>query len=96
MVCKHLAPLEQELFAIGIPETFRGQAWSAHCREWVYFACYLDRAALRQRFQFAPCVHDHEYLGTHDGQESGFVCAQCHDGILGVHPQHAHNLPVFR
>ena len=27
----------------------------------------------------------HEHLGTHDGQEAGFVCSKCHDGIMGIH-----------
>jgi hypothetical protein len=96
MVCEHLAPLEIELLAAGIKETFRGQAWSDKCREWVYFDCYLDRAAIRERIPFEVFVRDHEHLGTHDGQESGFVCAMCHDGIMGVHRDFAENLPVFK
>jgi hypothetical protein len=86
MVCEHLRALEQELAAAGFPETFRGQAWSSNCREWVYFDGYLDRASIRARMTLADCVHDHEHRGTHDGQESGFVCATCHDAIMGLHP----------
>jgi len=85
MTCEHLRHLEEEMMAAGVPVTFRGQAWSDNCREWVYFNCYLDRDALRQRMDFAACVHDHEHLGTHDGHESGFVCAECKDGIMGIH-----------
>ena len=46
MVCEHLAALEKELIAAGVPITYRGQAWSDNCREWVYFDCCLDRAAI--------------------------------------------------
>jgi hypothetical protein len=95
MVCKHLAPLEQELIAAGVVETFRGQAWSNNCREWVYFACWLDRQAIRARLPLAACVRDHEHLGTHDGQEAGFVCGACHDGIMGSHPSRRGGLPTF-
>ncbi len=45
----------------------------------------LDLAALRTRFNFAPSVTDHVHRGTHDGSEAGFVCNQCHDGVMGAH-----------
>ncbi len=90
MVCEHLRPLEEALIAAGIRETFRGQAWSDNCREWVYFDCVLNLASLRQRIAFAPCVIDHEHRGTHSGQEAGFVCEACHDAIVGNHPSYAH------
>ncbi|MGE0597254.1 MAG: hypothetical protein AB7P07_12895 [Hyphomonadaceae bacterium] len=67
-------------------ETSRGQAWSRNCREWVYFAARLDLPALRARFAFEPCVMEHVHRGTHDGAEAGFVCEQCHDAIMGGHP----------
>jgi hypothetical protein len=31
----------------------------------------------------ADCVQDHTHRGTHDGQERGFYCSQCHDGVMG-------------
>lgn len=86
MVCEHLSALEQELLAREIEETFRGQAWSDKCREWVYFACVLDLPALRARLNFAPSVADHVHRGTHDGAEAGFVCNECNDAIMGGHP----------
>ena len=95
MLCEHLAELERALAASGIPETYRGRPWSSNCREWVYFACYLDLAALRQRLTLASCVEDHEHRGTHDGQEAGFVCTQCHDAVMGVHPSDRAKYPVF-
>lgn len=95
MVCEQLAELERALLAAGIPETFRGQAWSSNCREWVYFACYLNLTALRARLPFASCVEDHEHLGTHDGQEAGLVCTQCRDAVMGVHSYYRANYPVF-
>ena len=96
MVCEHLASLEQALIAAGMRETFRGAAWSRNCREWVYFDCVLDRIAIRERMQLPACVQDHEHLGTHDGQEAGFVCAMCHDGVMGIHPKSAGTAKAFR
>jgi hypothetical protein len=96
MVCEHLSALEQEILGRGLKETFRGQAWSNHCREWVYFDCYFDRSALRERFQFAECVSDHEHRGTFDGQEAGFVCHQCWDAIMGLHPEGAAGHLIYR
>jgi hypothetical protein len=95
MVCTHLWILEAELAGAGIRETFRGQAWSSNCREWVYFDYVLDRQSIRARLQFEACVEDHEHLGTHDGQEAGFVCTACHDGVMGVHPHHGGQARVF-
>lgn len=86
MVCEHLRALEAALQAAGIEETYRGQAWSSNCREWVYFRCMLNRPSLRKRFALPDCVVDHEHRGTHDGQEAGFACELCHDGIMGRHP----------
>ena len=96
MVCEHLAPLERELLTAGLPVSFRGQAWTEQCREWVYFQCYLDRPAIRRRLALTECIRDHDHLGTHDGQEAGFVCAFCHDGIMGVHSSYAAGVRVFR
>jgi len=94
MTCEHLRPLEQALLARGIPETFRGQAWSGNCREWVYFNCFIDTAAVRRSLDFPPCVVEHSHRGTHDGQERGFVCEECHDGIMGNYEPTA-GAPVF-
>jgi hypothetical protein len=38
MVCEHLSALEQQMLSAGLRVTFRGQAWSRNCREWVFFA----------------------------------------------------------
>lgn len=86
MICEHLAPVEAELKARGVRVTFRGQAWSDNCREWVYFDCVLERETLRRRFALPACVVDHDHLGTHDGQECGLVCTEHHDAIMGRHP----------
>jgi len=95
MVCEHLRQLEEEIITSGIAETYRGEAWSRACREWVYFDCYLDRASIRERIAFADCVVDHDHLGTHDGQESGFYCNVCKDGIMGVHEVSREGRRVF-
>lgn len=96
MVCEHLAELERAIVAADIPMTFRGQAWSIRSREWVYFACWLDRSSIRSRIAFADCVQDHEHCGTHDGQESGFVCTQCHDAVMGVHRSYSPGTLTFK
>lgn len=77
------------MLAQGIRETFRGQAWSSKCREWVYFDCYIDLDAAVRKFALADCVRQHVHRGTHDGQERGFVCAQCDDAIMGSNDQRA-------
>src|SRR5579859_5830054 len=85
MTCEHLRPLEQAMIAAGMAETFRGQAWSKNCREWVYFNCFIDIASVRLKFSFAACVNDHVHRGTHDGRERGLVCSSCWDGVMGVY-----------
>lgn len=86
MTCEHLIHLERAILDAGFKETFRGSAWSMNCREWVYFDCELPADAIRQAFALADCVKDHAHRGTHDGQESGFVCEIHHDGIMGPYP----------
>lgn len=83
MVCSHLSELETELIEAGFAETFRGQAWSDNCREWVYFDVVLDVGALSERLVFGPTVKVHENSDPRSGLEIGFVCGQCHDGIMG-------------
>ena len=95
MVCAHLRPLEELMIARGIPVTFRGQAWSMNCREWVYFDCFLDTEAIRTRIYIPTCVEDHSHRGTHDGQERGLVCTQCHDAVVGLYEPVAGKL-IFR
>jgi hypothetical protein len=95
VICEHLAGLEAELHAAGIAETYRGSPWTKNCREWVYFACVLDRPSLRERLSLPAFVSDHEHYGTHDGTEAGFVCDTCHDGVVGRHPELPGDKPVF-
>jgi hypothetical protein len=84
VVCEHLKPLEDALLAGGAKVTFRGQAWSEKCREWVYFDRVLDLAAIERRFGFPPCVSRHENLDPRSGTESGFECATCQDAVVGL------------
>ena len=83
MLCEHLRPLEEAILARSIRETFRGKPWSMNCREWVYFDCFIDTAAVQRAFTLPACVIEHVHRGTHDGQERGFVCSTCHDAIMG-------------
>lgn len=94
MTCEHLRPLEQAMLTAGIRETFRGQAWSKNCREWVYFDCFIDTASVRQKFNLPTCVSEHAHRGTHDGQERGLVCSTCWDAIMGAYERSA-GLVVF-
>ena len=95
MICEHLKQFEEELIARGIPETFRGQAWSHNCREWVYFQCYIDLATVRARMDFAACVVDHINDDPKSGREQGFVCALHHDAIMG-RPDESRDFPTIR
>lgn len=95
MTCEHLRGLENAMIAAGLKETFRGQAWSNNCREWVYFDCHIDVASVRQKFNLAACVSDHAHRGTHDGQERGFVCSTCWDAIMGAY-EPSPGLAIFR
>jgi hypothetical protein len=95
MTCEHLRPLEQAMLSGGMRETYRGQAWSNNCREWVYFDCFIDTASIRQKFNLAACVSEHAHRGTHDGQERGFVCSTCWDAIMGAYEPSA-GIAVFR
>jgi hypothetical protein len=84
MLCEHLRPLEQALLDSGARESFRGQAWSENCREWVYFEVRLDLATLRRRFALPACVQEHENGDPRSGLERGFVCRLCHGGVMGL------------
>ena len=95
MTCEHLRQLEQAMLSGGMRETYRGQAWSKNCREWVYFDCFIDAASIRQKFNLATCVSDHAHRGTHDGQERGFICSSCWDAIMGAY-EPSDGLAVFR
>jgi hypothetical protein len=83
-MCEHLQELEAELIRKGVPETFRGLAWSRNCREWVYFTCYLDLAAIRKRIILAPCVVDHLNDDPKSGTERGLCCEEHFDAIMGM------------
>lgn len=89
MVCEHLCKLEDAISLAGIAETYRGQAWSKNCREWVYFDCVLDAAEICATFDLAACVSEHVNDDPKSGREFGLVCDTCHDGIVGVHPKDA-------
>jgi hypothetical protein len=96
MVCKHLAQLERELLAAGVSLTFRGQAWTSNCREWAYFACVLDRPAIRERLSLPDCVRDHDNDDSRSGLESGLVCTACWDAVVGIHATQATGYLTFK
>lgn len=81
MICEHLRDLEKALASAGVRETFRGAPWSDHCREWVYFDIVLDVEAIAPAMP--ACVRVHENTDPRSGLERGFVCAHCHDAVMG-------------
>jgi hypothetical protein len=95
MICEHLRDLELAITAAGIDETYRGQPWSQNCREWVYFDCLLDVVAISESFDLAPCVVEHRNDDPRSGLESGFVCQECRDAIMGIHPEARKDERVF-
>jgi len=94
-LCEHLAGFEREVLSRGLKPSFPGQAWSK-AGFWVYFDCQFDFEAIHKRYRFDDCVIDYEHLGTHDGQEAGFVCMECATAIMGHHPEMARNKLVYR
>ena len=86
-MCEHLQNLDNDLKSLGIKETFRGQAWSDNCREWVYYDCVLNIDKLRVRYNFPQFVSIHINDDQRSGTEAGFVCDQCHDAIMGHNPR---------
>ena len=90
VTCEHLIALERALMDAGVRETFRGKAWSANSRECIYFNCVLSNESIRRQFKLADCVEDHDYFGTVDGAESGFVCSVHQDAIIALHPRMTH------
>ena len=87
MVCRHLEPIEKTLQALHVEETFRGDAWSKNCREWVYFRCILDLEKARRAFEMDPCVENHDLVDARLGSELGLYCRNCHDGVMGLNPK---------
>lgn len=94
--CTHLQPLEADLLSTGIKETFRGQAWSNNCREWVYFDCFLDLKQLRRNYDLPEFVIAHLNNDPRSGMEAGLVCRMCNDAIIGLHPSAAKGKQVFK
>lgn len=95
MLCEHLRALENEILAAGLKETYRGQPWSMNCREWIFVDGYLDIDAIAAKQTLPASVRPHAHRGTHDGEERGFVCDLCHDGIMGLYEPRP-NRPIFR
>ena len=84
MTCTHVRWLEEALTKAGFPETFRGAAWSANCREWVYFDVRLDIPRIVREFAIPDCVEVHENSDPRSGLEEGLVCRTCKDAVMGV------------
>jgi hypothetical protein len=86
-MCEHLKSVEDYIVSIGVKETFRGQAWSNNCREWVYFSCILKPKELINKFRLSSFIKIHDHFDLKSGSEFGLVCELCKDGIMGLHPK---------
>jgi hypothetical protein len=86
-MCEHLIKAEEYIKSKGIPEYWRGQPWTDNCREWIYFDCRFDPAALKEKLALDPCVQVHDYFDIKAGAELGLYCSICKDGVMGVHPK---------
>lgn len=84
-MCQHLTEIERDLLARNVRVIYRGQPWSKNCREWVYFDCYLDDKALREKYHLPDFVEVHVNNDEKSGKEAGICCNVCQDAIIGVH-----------
>lgn len=87
MLCEHLRAVEAAVTAAGARETFRGQAWTDNCREWVYVDQVLPIDAFRADGLFDPAVVAvHDNADSRSGSERGLVCTVHHNGLMGPRP----------
>jgi hypothetical protein len=84
MLCEHLKPLDETLKADGKKETYRGQAWTKNCREWVYYDLVFNIPAIQDRFKLPDCVQVHANLDPRSGTERGLFCTACKDAVMGL------------
>jgi hypothetical protein len=56
---------------------------------WVYFDRVLDLDELQTHFPPASCVVRHSHRGTHEGSETGLVCREHHDAVMGLYDKNA-------
>ena len=84
-MCEHLIELENDLKLIDIKETSRGEAWSANCREWVYYDCYLKTENIITRLKLPDFVVATSNDDPRSGLEEGLYCEKCEDAIMGYH-----------
>lgn len=83
--CEHLRPLEIYLQNLGVAETLRESTWSGVSKEWVYFDCILNAAALIKKLNLGETVKEYDYFNHMAGSEAGLICEKCQDGIMGYH-----------
>ncbi len=94
-MCEHLIELERALIQKGIKETYRGQAWSENCNEWIYFDCILDFEKIKKRFNLPNFINFHSNDDVRSGLEQGLVCDKCKDAIIGIHSSSKENKEIF-
>ena len=94
-ICSHLAELERRLIAQGFREIYRRNYDTTEFRLWVWFDCFIPLAETRAQLSLPDCVEEMEHIGTHDGQEAGFVCSVHHDGVMGHHRLSGARAPTF-
>lgn len=87
-VCKNLITLSNHLKALSVTEKYSGKPWSNIQGIWTYYDCVLSLDQIRANLNLDDIIQNHIHLGTHDGQEQGFFCKKCEDGIMGLHPHY--------
>lgn len=87
--CEHLAPLEQELAARGIPLGEGGRSPYSDEGVWFPVDCTFDGPALRVRLQLPDFITYEEYDGRVAGSDATWYCWQCKCAIMGMHPRYA-------
>jgi hypothetical protein len=90
MTCVHLAALERELDAQGIPlgdggESPYGPDWGT----WFEVSSTFDAGSLRARLKIPETVTYVEYDGRVAGTDATWYCPDCKRAIMGLHPRYA-------
>ena len=88
--CEHLAALERELAAAGVPVgPGRPCPHDPDWGTWFEVDALFDARPLRRRLALDPCVSYEEYEGVLCASDATFYCTCCKRAIAGLHPRSA-------
>ena len=89
--CKHLAPLEAELAAAGVPVgPGRPCPHDPEWGTWFEVDAIVDVASLSSRLALDPCVTYEEYetaVCNNGPDDATFYCDCCGQAIVSLHPR---------